>query len=113
MNHLLPWSIAFCWTLAIEAPIYAFALRTVAPRQWTPVLMALLVNLTTHPAFCAWIVVRKPEHSEIVVAEFVIALVESALIYAALKQRCSPLRALTAGALANSLSYLVGELLLR
>lgn len=113
MSFLLPWASAFCWTLAIETPIYALALRSVSTRRFAPVVVALLANLSTHPAFSAWIVAYAPEHSEILVAELAIALFEAALVYVALRQRCSPLRALASAAMANSTSYLVGELLLR
>ncbi len=113
MNHVLAWSIAFCWTLAIELPLYALVLRSVARARWSPLALALAANLTTHPAFSAWVMAHDPAPLAVAGAEVLIAAVESALVYVAFRGRCTPTRALAAGALANLSSYLAGELLLR
>lgn len=112
MSYVLAWSIAFCWTLAIELPIYALVLRPVARARWTPLALALGVNLATHPAFSVWIVARAPGAAAVATAELLIAALESALVYAAFRRECAPSRALTAGVLANLTSYFAGELLL-
>jgi len=113
VNYLLAWSIAFCWTLAFETPVYALALRNVAQRWWTPLALALAVNLATHPVFSAWVLARSPGAAAIALAEVGIALSEAALVYVASRPRCSAPRALAAGSLANAGSYLAGEFLLR
>lgn len=113
MNSVLAWSIAFCWTLALELPIYALVLRPIAGARWTPLALALVVNLATHPLFSLWIVARGPGTTAIAAAELLIAAFESALAYAAFRSHCTPARALAAGALANLTSYFAGEWLLR
>lgn len=48
------WLAAFVWTVGLELPVYALAIRR-AGQNWRWILMAVLaLNLVTHPAVWLW-----------------------------------------------------------
>ena len=48
-EYTLLWLEAFIWTLAIELPLVVLTMRRSVSKWWIPVLLAVVVNTTTHP----------------------------------------------------------------
>ena len=111
MDYVATWLFAFVWTLAFELPVYALVLRR-CRIDWRSLLaLGSLVNLVTHPALSGWVYATEPPRAEILVAEAVVALVESLLVFVLPGERRSLSRAIAAGLLANSASFGAGTLL--
>ena len=106
------WLTAFVWTCAIELPIYVGFLRRYFGRWWAPVLVAMGLNITTHPVL--WFVVPQfqPYWKWVVCAELGVWVTETLLCTAVLSRMTSWRSALLQGALtafvANLVSTLVG-----
>ncbi|NUT37581.1 MAG: hypothetical protein HOV79_31440 [Hamadaea sp.] len=107
---MLPYPAAFAVTLAVEIPVYAFALRLGWDVRWRRALLcALGVNVATHPALW-WLLTpwsRTPAYPLIMVGtEGAVCLVEAALLAWWLGRR-DPLLAVLAVA-ANAASVTAG-----
>jgi hypothetical protein len=107
------WLTAFAATLAIEVPIYAWALRRCASSRWRICATAVAANAATHPALSAWIKHSTPSLAAVVVAELAVALVESCVLWALLRRYASWPSAQLAALAANSASFAVGAALAR
>lgn len=106
------WLFAFAWTLVFELPVYVGALRGRCARWWSPVAIAVGVNVASHPAFSFWVLSTRPGPAAIGIAEVLIAVAEAALVRASCRS-VSMVRALLLAAAANSLSLGLGLLLFR
>lgn len=106
------WLFAFVWTLVFELPVYVGALRDRCARWWSPVAIAVSVNVATHPVFSFWVLSARPGPIAIGIAEVLIAVAEAALVRVCCRS-VSMVRALLLAACANSLSFGLGLLLLR
>ncbi len=110
------WLVAFLWTLALEYPVYEWALGSSARRWWHPAACTLSVNLLTHPLFSLWLLREPRSHSTIVAAELGIVVVEALALFllpwSELRGRLGLARAAAAALGANGISFAVGRLFL-
>jgi len=116
---MTPFLIAFLWTLAFETPVYALMLDREA-RAWPgPLLVALALNVMTHPLFSWWALTAHPTEPTIVAMECAISVAEG-LALAAMRWRnpkCAArgarllLASVGVAFLANATSYGLGRLL--
>ncbi len=98
-------ALAFAWTLAIEIPAYAMALRRIGVAPRDALRLGLAVNLATHPLFSVWVLSSPRGPGALVAAEFVVVLVEGSLLATVLGHR-GP--CLAAALLANAASLAAG-----
>lgn len=110
------WLAAFLWTLALEYPLYEWALGSNTRRWWHPAACTLGVNLLTHPLFSLWLLHEPRSHWAILSAELVIVAVEAlallALPWSGLRGRLGLVHAAAAALGANGISFGVGRLFL-
>lgn len=100
--------VALLLTLAVEVPIYAAVLISseLAPRR-TAVVLAICVNLLTHPV--VWALTGSGSSVMLATAEIGAWLVEAAVLYAVIRREAVLLLALSLSA--NSASFLLGVVL--
>ncbi len=104
------WAVAFGLTVAIEAPIYVYGLRRLGLSPWWGcVLVAVALQVSTHPAL--WFVAPRfePYALWLLVMESLVIAVETAGVRVATSAPWSKCFALAL--LANAVSTLVGLIL--
>ncbi len=110
------WLAAFVWTLALEYPVYEWALGSSARRWWHPAACALALNLLTHPLFSLWLLREPRSPAAVVAAELGIVAVEALALrflpWSGLRGRFGLLRAAAAALGANGISFAIGRLFL-
>ena len=104
----LLWLTAFAWTLAIELPIYTYLVGGYFRRWWGVVVVAIGINLVTHPML--WFVFPRlePRWLYLVAGETTVILIEAVLLAIAIRR---PLHALGAAIAANFASIAGGVIL--
>lgn len=107
---MILWLALFTWTLALELPVYAWALGHIAGPWWRVPLLTLALNLLTHPLFTWWQLEFAPDSRAIFQVELAIAFVEALSLALLLREPRSPKPWLAAFA-ANGFSYGCGMLL--
>jgi hypothetical protein len=105
------WASSFLWTLGLEIPLYVLLLR--GPLGlWRAALLALGVNLLTHPALWFLMPQFHPWWLWLLVGELGVFAVEALLLAWALRLRGDAQRAvflpIVASACANSVSAVMG-----
>ncbi|MFM7296239.1 MAG: hypothetical protein ACKO4Q_03345 [Planctomycetota bacterium] len=103
------WLALFLWTLVLELPVYALGAAQRAGCWWHMPLVALALNLLTHPLFTWWQYEVRPRGDTVLAAEVGIALVEG-LGLLALRRDLGLGRALLCSFAANGVSYGTGLL---
>jgi hypothetical protein len=108
------WLAAFVWTLALEYPVYQWALGTRTRLWWHPAACTLALNLLTHPLFSLWLLHTPRSPAELLVAELGIVAVEAlalrCLPWSGLRGRLGLAHAAAAALGANGISFAVGRL---
>jgi hypothetical protein len=112
----MTWPAAFAWTVAIELPLYALLVGRRFRRWWTVCLLALGLNVATHPAL--WFVMPRfePYWLWVLVAEACVVAVETLLLALALRRARAPTPlalAFVAALVANAASTAAGLWLLK
>lgn len=112
----MSWLAAFLWTLALEYPVYEWALGSGARRWWHPAACTLALNLLTHPLFSLWLLREPRGHAAVVAAELGIVAAEALALrflpWSELRGRSGLARAAAAALGANGISLAVGRLVL-
>jgi hypothetical protein len=111
----MTWLESFVWTCAIEAPVYIVLLRGSFRSAWAPVMIALGLQLATHPLLWVLFPGAADRWTTFLACEAAVALVEGLLVALLLRRQRQPRplrRGLFAGLVANALSASVGVLLL-
>lgn len=110
------WLAAFVWTLALEYPLYEWALGADSKRWWHPAACTLALNVLTHPLFSLWLLREPRSHGAILAAELAIVAVEALALLllpcSGLRGRLGLVRAAAAALGANGISFAVGRLFL-
>jgi hypothetical protein len=100
---------ALLLTLAVEVPLYVAALVALdLARFWQALALAVLVNALTHPILWQTLGTHPPL-ARVAVAEILVWLVETAILWLALRRRPALIALLAAGA--NAGSILAGALI--
>ncbi len=106
----MTWAESFVWTLAVEQPVYAFALRGVY-RDWRAACaVSFLLNSFTHPLL--WKATLSAGPAETALAEAAVVAVEAFVLRLILDRRLKTgaawRLALGASLAANAASWLAG-----
>ena len=98
----MPQVTALLLTLAVEVPLYVAALAALGLAPWRrALLLAVVVNLLTHPVL--WSVLgERPPVLRVAAAEVLVWLVEAALLGLAVRRRPALVALVAAGANAGS-----------
>jgi hypothetical protein len=110
------WPVAFILTLATEMPVYGLALRRTMA-WWSTLLLALLLNLLTHPL--AWTAITRSKAPFLQIffsVEAAVVGVEALVLFTVGRTSWSrhpltPVRALAIAAAANAMSAGLGLIL--
>lgn len=103
------WLGLFLWTLVLELPVYELGAGPRTKRWWHTSVLALAMNLLTHPLFTWWQYETEPSRLAVLGAELCIAAAEGLALYC-LRRELGLGRALLVGAAANGTSYGLGLL---
>lgn len=106
MDFPIQWATAFVLTLLLEGPVYGLALRSAFGAK--AVLVAVALNLCSHPVFWTFTSSREPL-PRFLAAEALVTLFEAAVVFALGRTRLarrpvSPPDALIVAFAANALS---------
>ena len=103
------WLGLFLWTLVLELPFYELGAGTRSRPWWHMPLLALALNLLTHPLFTWWQYETAPSHGSVLGAELAIAAVEGLALFA-VRRELGVWRSLSVAGVANGASYGLGLL---
>lgn len=106
---MMPWLSAFIWTLVVELPVYELGGKSPPLPWWHMPLVALGLNVLTHPLFSWWTLVVAPPDAVIFIAEVLISIVEG-FVLLAVRRDLGASKALVLAVCANGASYGLGIL---
>ena len=109
---MIAWAAAFVWTLALELPVWAWAQRLPGVRPGRALLLALALNLVTHPALWLLCSLSSPGVAALWGLEALVVVVEARLLLRWARPAPTPARAWCAAVLANALSWGLGGLVI-
>lgn len=106
---MMAWLSAFIWTLVVELPVYELGGKSPPRPWWHMPVVAVGLNVLTHPLFSWWTLVSAPPVAAVVTAEGLISVVEGLVLLAVRRDLGVP-KALGLAFFANGTSYGLGIL---